>query len=121
MDIDVISTAINVMSYEERGEYLRKGLCFNCKQPRHVSRDCPNKKSYQNQNNKRTFAPRNDNRTPSPHSNNPFRNVHDTIKKPGPREINKMIRALTVEEREEMFAMAETDDEEKGLREKDFT
>ena len=46
--------------------------------------------------------------------------MHDTIKKPGPREINKMIRALTVEERDEMFAMAEADDEEKGPKEKDF-
>jgi hypothetical protein len=122
MDIDVVSTAINVMSYEERGEYLRKGLCFNCKQPGHVSRDCPNKKkSYQNQNDKCTFAPRNDNRAPSPRSNNPFQNVHDTIKKPGPREINKMIRALTIEERDEMFEMAEADDEDKGPKEKDFT
>jgi len=33
MDIDVITTAINAITYEERGEYLKKGLCFNCKQP----------------------------------------------------------------------------------------
>lgn len=120
MDIDTVTTTINAMSYEERGEYLRKGLCFNCKQPRHISQDCPKKKFYQNQNNKRTFAPRNDNHTFTPRNNNPFRNVHDTIKKAGPREINKMIRALTVEERDEMFAMAEADDEEKGPKEKDF-
>jgi hypothetical protein len=125
MDVDTITTAINAMSYEERGEYLRKGLCFNCKQPGHVSRDCPQKnprrstpntvnapRYNQNQNDKRTFVPRN---------NNPFRNAQDTIKKPGPRDINKMIRALTVEEQDEMFEMMEADDKEKGPNEKDFS
>jgi len=43
MDIDVVTTTINAMTYEERGEYLKKGLCFNCKQPGHLSRDCPKK------------------------------------------------------------------------------
>jgi hypothetical protein len=33
MDIDFINTTINTMSYEERSEFLKKGLCFNCKQP----------------------------------------------------------------------------------------
>ena len=56
------------------------------------------------------FVPRNNNQ----------RNVHDTIKKPGPREINKMIQALTIEERNEMFDLAEKDDVEKGPAEQDF-
>jgi hypothetical protein len=43
MDIDAINTTINAMSYEERGEFLKKGLCFNCKQQGHISRDCPKK------------------------------------------------------------------------------
>ena len=43
------------------------------------------------------------------------------IKKPGPREINKMIQALTIEEREEMFNIAERSDEEKGPKERDFS
>ena len=52
MDIDIVTTAINAMSYEERGEFLRKGLCFYCKQPGHISRNCPEKeKLYQNQQN----------------------------------------------------------------------
>ena len=42
-------------------------------------------------------------------------------KKPGPQEINKMIRALTIKERNEMFAIAEADEEEKELFEKDFS
>ena len=43
------------------------------------------------------------------------------IKKPGPREINKMIQALTTEERDEMFDLAERSDKEKGPKEQDFS
>jgi len=37
MDIDVVTTTINAMTYEERGEYLKKGLRFKCGQPGHVA------------------------------------------------------------------------------------
>ena len=126
MDINVITMALNAMSYEERGEYLKKGLCFNCKQPRHVSRDCPKPKNngynctFNQQNNNRTFAPRSNNQMFTSRNNNPFRNTN-TTKKPGPQEINKMICALTIEERDEMFAIAEANEEEKGPNEKDFS
>jgi len=33
MDIDIITTTINTMTYDKWGKYLKKGLCFNCKQP----------------------------------------------------------------------------------------
>ena len=39
----------------------------------------------------------------------------------GQQEINKMIRALTIEERDEMFVIAEAGEEEKGPNEKDFS
>ena len=128
MDVDVITTALNAMSYEERGEYLKKGLCFNCKQPGHVSRDCPklknngysNNRTFNQWNDNCTFAPRSNNQMFTLMNNNPFQNTN-TIKKPGPQKINKMIRALTIEERDEMFAIAEADEEEKGLFEKDFS
>ena len=129
MDVDVITMALNAMSYEEQGEYLKKGLCFNCGQPGHVSRDCPkpkkntrysNNQNFNQRNDNRTFALWSNNQTFSPKNNNPFRNMNP-IKKPGPQEINKMIRALTIEEWDEMFAIAEADEEEKGLNEKDFS
>ena len=128
MDVDVITMALNAMSYKERGEYLKKGLCFNCKQPGHVSRDCPkpkntgysNNRTFNQRNDNCTFTPRSNNQMFTPRNNNPFRNTN-TIKKPGPQEINKMIRALTIEERDEMFAIAEADEEEKGPNEKDFS
>ena len=116
------------MSYEEQGKYLKKGLCFNCKQPGHVSRDCPkpknngysNNRTFNQQNDNRTFAPQSNNQMFTPRNNNPFQNMN-MIKKPGPQEINKMIRALTIEERDEMFAIAEADKGEKGPFEKDFS
>ena len=129
MDVDVITTALNAMSYKEQGKYLKKGLCFNCGQPRHVSHDCPkpkknarysNNRNFNQQNNNCTFTPRTNNQMFTPKNNNPFRNT-TTIKKPGPQEINKMIRTLTIEERDEMFAIAEADEEEKGPNEKDFS
>ena len=128
MDVDVITTALNAMSYEERGKYLKKGLCFNCKQPGHVSRDCPklkntgysNNRTFNQQNNNRTFAPQSNNQTFTLKNNNPFQNMNAT-KKPGPQEINKMICALTIKERDEMFAIVEADEEEKGPNEKDFS
>ena len=44
MDVNVITMALNAMSYEEQGNYLCNGLCFYCKQPGHVSHKCPKKR-----------------------------------------------------------------------------
>ena len=44
MDIDVITHTYNTLTPEERTEFMKKGLCFQCKKPGHLSRDCPDKK-----------------------------------------------------------------------------
>jgi len=119
MDIDVVTTAINAMTYEEQGEFLKKGLCFKCGQPGHVARNCPtsNNRSRNTYNNNR-----NDNRNSFiPRSKNPFkRNDTNAPKKPRPHKINKYIRALNAEERNTLWDIAEEDDDKKGPKEKDF-
>jgi hypothetical protein len=44
MDVDVIATTMNAMTVEEREKFMKEGLCFWCRKPGHISRDCPLKK-----------------------------------------------------------------------------
>jgi hypothetical protein len=44
MDVDIITTTMNAMTVEEREKFMREGLCFRCRKPGHISRDCPLKK-----------------------------------------------------------------------------
>jgi hypothetical protein len=44
MDVDVIATTLNAMNIKEREKFMREGLCFHCRKPGHISRDCPLKK-----------------------------------------------------------------------------
>ena len=44
MDVDVVATTLNAMTTEEKEKFLREGLCFRCRKPGHISRDCPLKK-----------------------------------------------------------------------------
>jgi hypothetical protein len=44
MDVDVITTTMNAMTVKEREKFMKEGLCFWCRKPGHISRDCPLKK-----------------------------------------------------------------------------
>jgi len=108
MDIDVITTTINAMTYEERGKYLKKGLCFNCKQPGHLSRDCPKKNPW--------WSTSNGVGTPS-HIQNQSSSGYS--KKPDAKEVAKSIHAMNKEEQDELFEKVEKDDD-LSMKEKDF-
>jgi hypothetical protein len=45
MDIDTITTALNAMTIEERERFMKEGLCFRCRKPGHISKDCPLKRT----------------------------------------------------------------------------
>jgi hypothetical protein len=109
MDIDAINTTINAMSYEERSEFLKKGLCFNCKQPGHISRDCPKKDPRRSTSNA-VNAPR--------YSQN--KSSSGFAKKPDAKEMARYIRTLNKDEQDELFDEVEKDENlsEKG---KDFS
>ena len=126
MDVDMIMMALNTMSYEERGNYLHNGLCFYCKQPGHISHKCPKKRPTNVGNfgagclhNNRLFAQ--GNQGAFTRVNNAFNRKPDTPRKMGPQELNKHIRALSQEEQEIMFNLAEAEDNDKGPSEKDFS
>ena len=103
MDVDTITMALNAMSYEEQGNYLHNGLCFYCKQPGHVSHECPKKQPTNIGNfgagcpcNNRLFAQ--GNQGAFTQANNAFNRKPNAPKKMGPQELNKHIHALSQEE-----------------------
>ena len=126
MDIDAITMALNAMSYKERGNYLCNRLCFYCKQPGHVSCECP-KKRPTNVGNFGAGRPHNTglfawgNQGAFARVNNAFNRKTDAPRKMGPQELNKHIHALSQEEWEIMFNLAEAEDNDKGPSKKDFS
>ena len=37
---------VDMMTMEKKDELMKKGLCFNCNKPGHISKFCPNKQKY---------------------------------------------------------------------------
>jgi hypothetical protein len=102
---------VDAMSIDKRNDLMKKGLCFGCEKPGHLSRDCPEKQpNYRNDD--RPYTPKND--------KNPFRKANNELKKLGYKDIHAHIRALSIEDKERLFDLADEDDGEKGDIEKDF-
>jgi len=88
------------MTYEERGKYLKKELCFNCKQPGHLSHDCPKKNPQRSTSNGVGLPSYIQNQSSSGY-----------LKKPDAKEVAKYIRAMNKEEQDELFEEVEKDDD----------
>ena len=108
MDISVITTTINTMTYEEWGEYLKKGLCTNCKQSGHLSRDCPKKNPWRSTSNGVGLPNYIRNQPSSGYS-----------KKPDAKEVVKYICAINKEEQDELFEEVKKDND-LSMKGKDF-
>jgi Zinc knuckle len=89
MDVDAITL-------EKQNEMMRKGLCFNCEEQGHLSKDCPKKKKVSTS------------QTTSPPSYSP-------PKKPPPKELAAYIRAITAEYNDDERSIFYDDAEKEGF------
>ena len=82
---------VDALSIEKRAEMMKKGLCFNCGKPGHLSRDCEEKK-----------------RKPTSPSSPP---IYPPQKKMTPKELYTHIRSITTQmnedEKEQFYQEAE--------------
>ena len=86
-DPNAMDTLIGALTEKEKTALMKIGACFRCKKMGHLSRDCPDKKSFGGQQ-VQTQAP----------------------KKFTPKDIHGNIRSLSKEERVELMALMTADD-----------
>jgi Zinc knuckle len=67
---------VDALTLEKRNEMMRKGLCFNCEEQGHLSKDCPKKKKVSTSQTSPSYSP---------------------PKKPPPKELAAYIRAMTAQ------------------------
>jgi Zinc knuckle len=87
---------VDTLTLEKRNEMMRKGLCFNCEEQGHLSKDCPKKKKASTS------------QTTSPPSYSP-------PKKPPPKELAAYIRAITAEYNDDEKNVFYDDAEKEGF------
>ena len=122
MDINTITMALNAMSYEKWGITGSASTASNLD----MFHECP-KKWPTNVRNFGAGHPHNNglfawgNQGAFTQTNNVFNRKPDAPRKIGPQELNKHICALSQEEREIMFDLAEVEDNDKGPSKKDFS
>ena len=86
---------VDAMTVEERNDLMKRGACFFCKQPGHLSKECPKKKkNYPNYPNKKPDMT--------------------------PKELKAHIHALNTEERKEFTREMMNNDNDKGSDNEDF-
>ena len=100
MDVDALE--VNAMTESTRAEYMKKGLCFKCGKPGHLSRE------------HNEFVANTPHQTPKATGGN------FTKKPPTAAEIARYIRAMNQEEQDTLFTEVEKDEGKMGAKAQDF-
>jgi hypothetical protein len=100
MDVDTME--INSLTKDEKDKYMRKGLCFYCKETGHVSRNCPKKKGW-SQDNQRGGSSRQWNAPPAARAAQIEEQPKNEEKEGDLKELTKCFKKLRKEEQNALF------------------
>jgi Zinc knuckle len=84
---------VDALTLEKRNEMMRKGLCFNCEEQGHLSKDCPKKKKVSNSQTPPSYSP----------------------PKPPPKELAAYIQAMTAQYNDDERSNFYDDVEQEGF------